>query len=348
MKPQPTSDAARVTETFLALARGEHDKAKRESGVGPTRNDVRLLRGFREDCEALPSGSLQMEKHVGYRVCGIAGTEPGELLAVYNEIKQHAGTWPAHEQACRDRVDQLLFLARHMIDDIGEIEDALADGSMRDNLMLGVLERVHAQAVEETKHVEEAANAMLGFADHIQVTLSPKIEDKIKLSEATEHDTTNHMQRARLKRMLEGIKKLEKDYRRALGTDEGNTLGRRLARTIYGEAAVAAYDELFDAVYAYKKAILEVAIPFRVPKSLNNRRVQLANAEMAARSGAQGLQHMWVMWATTTAAIGEAVVAFETAKDNKGRAKALEPLAPLLEVWGRMDSLDDVVKDVHR
>ena len=43
------------------------------------------------------------------------------------------------------------------------------------------------------------------------------------------------------------IKKLEKDYRRTLGTDEGNTLGRRLTRTIYGEAAVTAYDELFDA-----------------------------------------------------------------------------------------------------
>ena len=77
-------------------------------------------------------------------------------------------------------------------------------------------------------------------------------------------------------------------------------------------------------------------------------KIASANAEMAARSGAQGLQHMWVMWATTTAAIGEAVAAFEAAKDNKGRAKALEPLGPLLEVWGRMDTLNRLMFQQRR
>ena len=151
MQPLPPADATRVTSTFIALTTGTHDKATRDAGFGPTRHDLRLLRGFREDCEALPSGALAIEKHLGYRVCGIAGTEPIEMLALYNQIRSHAGTWPAHETACRNRGEQLLFLARHMLDDLGDVSDGLEEGGMRDDVMNDVIRRVVERAEEETQ-----------------------------------------------------------------------------------------------------------------------------------------------------------------------------------------------------
>lgn len=347
MQPLPPADAPRVTSTFIALTTGTHDKATREAGFGPTRHDLRLLRGFREDCEALPSGALAIEKHLGYRVCGIAGTEPIEMLALYNQIRSHAGTWPAHETACRNRGEQLLFLARHMLDDLGDVADGLDEGGMRDDVMNDVIRRVVERAEEESQHVKEAAAGLLGFSKHIEETLAPHIEEKISISEGTEHDTTNYMQRARLKRMLEDIRKAERAYRRTMDTDEGNILGRRLARTLYGEEACQAHDAVFDALFAYQKAEREVAVPFKVPKSLANRRVQLGYAMLASRSGGQALQHLGLMWETTTNALREAHTAFVAAKDDAGRKAVLATLQPLLEVWGTMGSLGDVLDELN-
>ncbi|MCO4773144.1 MAG: hypothetical protein KDA24_24125 [Deltaproteobacteria bacterium] len=348
MKTHPPEDAPRLTEAFIALATGTNEKAKREASFGPTRHDVRLLRGFVEDAQGLPAGSRAMEKHLGYRICMINGTEPPEMMSVYSDVRSHAGTWAAHEQAIQDRGERMLFLARHMIDDVGDVEDGLDDGSMRVELMSELLHGVHSRAVDETKQVQATAKALLEFSSHIRDVLNVKIEDKTKLSEATEHDTDNHMQRARLKRQLVTIKKAEKNYARVLDTDEGNILGRRLARTVFAEDAVSAYDAVHDACYALKKSAGEVAIMFRVPKSLANRRVQLGYAMLGSHSASQGLRHLGVLWETCAAALGAAAEAFDAAKDTAGRKAAVTALQPLMDAWAKLPVLTETIDDIFR
>ncbi len=346
MMTHPPADAPRLLQAFLAVATGANDKAPREPGIGPTRHDVRQLRAFHEDCLALPTGALQMEKHVGYRVCMIAGTEPVELLSLYNEIRSHAGTWPAHEARLAERGDRMFFLQQHMLDDIGDVEDSLEDGSLKEHHQVEILRGVRDRAIEEAQAVADTAKAMREFSDHAREVLGVKIEEKIAISEGTEHDTTNHMQRAKLKRLLESIRVAERNYLRTMDADEGNLFGRRLARTVYGPDAVAAHDACFDALYAYKKGLGEVHMEFRVPKSLGLRRVWLGYAALAARSGSQALEHFAGVWACTAAALSEAVEAWEAAKDAKARKAVVESLAPLMKAWEGLSVLREVHDDV--
>ena len=229
---------------------------------------------------------------------------------------------------------------------IGEIEDAFEDGSLEERHQRDILESVRDRALEEAKATSDTARAMREFSDHARDVLAARIEDKIKISEGTEHDTTNHMRRAKLKRLLEAIKVAERAYLRTMDADEGNLFGRRLARTVYGPDAVAAHDACFDALYAYKKGLGEVHMEFRVPKSLGLRRVWLGYAALAARSGSQALEHYAGVWACTAAALSEAVTAWDAAKSKKDRQAAVAALAPLMEAWETVATIQEIQDEV--
>jgi len=349
LKTHPAADVVRVTEAFIAAADGSHDKTEREPGLALTRYDRRMLGVFVEDAHSLPTGALTIEKHVGYRFCGFAGAEPPEILAFFAEIKSHAGTWPSHEQRVKDRCEGLIFESRRLVDDLGEVIDGIKAGdaaksATRDRL-LRLLQGVQARAAEERDLTDRAAANLLDFATVIHDSLAPRMVDKLVLIADTAFNTDVFMLRAKMRRLLKEITDKERAYTRAAKADEFNLLGRRIERSLYSEKTVAAHTALEEVIHEYKKVIGQVAIPFRLQKSLGMRRVALANAELASRSGAQGLRHLATLWATTAAALDEYVSAFEAAKRPAELKAVRKQLKALVGAWKKIEELEAVNED---
>ncbi len=342
MKTHPATDVAKVTAAFLSVASGENEKSKREAGIAQTRQDIRLSRAFAEDGASLPTGALTMESHLDYRFCNIPGTEPPEVLTLYNEIRAHAGTWPSHEQSSKDRCDAMLFVARNLVDDCGEVLDSLEEGvphEAKRGQLRALLEGAHERAGVEAKLAQDTSRALFEFRENIIGNLAPRIEDKFVIMKDGPHDTEVFGQRAKLRRQVKDINDKERAFVRAHDADGFNLMGRRLERTIYGSAAIAANDELETAIYEYKKTIGQVAIPHRLLKSLGLRRAAMANAALAARSGGQALQHLATTWATTAAALEEILTEYDAAKTKAHFAAVAAKLSPLVENWDKAEGL---------
>lgn len=344
MKTHPAADAVRITEAFVALASGEHERGKRDPGLGVTRHDRRLLRQFAEDGRELPTGALVMEKHLGYRFCNIPGTEVNEVLSLYNEIRGHGGTWGFHEDQLKDRGAGLVLEARRLVDDLGEASDALSSGDFEKRRVRALIEGVRDRMARERDAAHKAASGLREFATAIHENLAPKTISKLHIVAETRHNSEAFGLRAKLKRLLAEIADEERAYARVLDGDEFNVLGRRVERTLYGAAAVEAHEKLFDLIYEYKKVIGQVAIQHRLLKSLGLRRVHMANAALAARSGSQGLDHLATVLATTVAALDAILETFDAAKKKalKGLVKELEEL---ITVWGTVEGLAAVNAD---
>jgi hypothetical protein len=349
LKTHPAADVVRVTEAFIAAADGSHDKSKREPGVALTRYDRRMLNTFVEDGHGLPTGALTIEKHVGYRFCGFAGAEPPEILAFYAEIKGHAGTWSSHEQRVKDRCEGLIFHARRMGDDVGEVIDGIEAGDAAKepgrSRLERLLEGVHSRAETERDLADQAATALRGFATDIHDSLAARVVEKLELISDTAFNTDNFMLRAKMRRLLKEIGEHERAYARLVDADEWNLLGRRFERSLYSATTVEAHEALEAIIYEYKTVVGQVAIPHRLQKSLGMRRVTLGNAALSARSAAQGLGHLATVWATIAGALGEQLAAFQAGKD----AKALKPVGDQLEVlvglWKKLETLAAVNDD---
>lgn len=342
MKTHPPADAAKVTEAFVAVASGAHEKSKREPGIAQTRQDIRLSRAFADDGASLPTGSLTIESHLDYRFCNIPGTEPPEILSFYNEIRAHAGTWPSHEQSSKDRCEAMLFVARNLVDDCGEVLDTLEDGvpnEVKRGQLRALLDNTHERAGNEAKLAQDTSRALFEFRENIIGNLAPRIEDKFVIMKDGDHDTAVFGQRAKLRRQVKDINDKERAFVRAHDVDGFNLLGRRLDRTIYGQATITANDELEAAIHEYKKTIAQVAIPHRLLKSLGLRRAAMANAALATRSGGQALQHLATTWSTTAGALQEILTQYDAAKTKDDFAAVVAKLAPLVDVWSTAETL---------
>ena len=345
MKTHPAADAVRVTEAFVAAAAGTHERSKRDPGVAVTRHDRRMLRVFEEDSHDLPTGSLTMEAHLGYRFCNIPGTEVPEILGTYNEIRAHAGTWGFHEQQCKDRCAGLILEGRKFVDDAGEALDGFEAGEENQARLLSLLEGVRVRMARERDASVQAHEGLKGFAAHIHETLAPEVVGRLDVVSGTRHDATAFGLRAKGRRLLGDIVDKEKAYARLVDGDEWNLLGRRFERTLYAQATVDAHEALWSTIYEYKQVIGQVAIPHRTLKSLGLRRVHLANAALAARSAAQGLGHLATLWATTHGAVEELIAELEAAKDAAATKAACAKLNALVTAWESVESLAEVNED---
>jgi|GEM_PF-5446958 len=349
MHTHPASDAPRVTAAFVTLATGTHPSGKRESGVTLTRHEVRQLRQFAEDGHGLPAGALAMEAHLGYRFCNIPGTEPPEVLALYTEIRSHAGTVPFHEQQLKERCEGLIFEARRLTDDAGDLLDAIAAGpvSKADQLTFSrVLHGTQERAALQATKAGEAAKGLIVFAEVCTGSLGGRVNDKLDGLAGTPHDSDVFGQRAKLRRLNSAIEDTRRAYVRALGADEFNILGRRLDRTVYGQTAVEAQEAAEAVVYEYKKLVSQVAIPHRLLKSLGHRRAALSQAALTARAGAHGASHLASVWSTTSAALTEIVTSLDAAKTPADMQALAETLKPLVDAWTKVAALEEVNDDV--
>ena len=346
MKTHPSEDVIAVIEAFLSVADGTHPATKREAGVALTKHNRRFLREFVEDGHALPTGALTIEKHLGYRFCGLAGAEPPEILALYAEIKGHAGTWTSHEQRVIDRSDGLVFAAQRMVDDWLEVIDGIAAGEAikipgRDRL-LRLLRGSAARAAEERTLSVKAATGLRGFATDIHDSFAARITEKLLLIADTEFNTDNFMVRGQMRRLLKEIGEAERTYARLADADEWNLLGRRFERSLYSAPTVEANEALEALIYEYKKVVGQVAIVHRLQKSLCMRRVTLANAALSARSGAQALQHLATVWASVAAALEELVVAYEAAEEPAPLAAVAARLGAFVDAFKKIEALASV------
>ena len=349
MKTHRTEDVIRAIEAFIAVADGTHPKTKRAPGVALTRYDRHVLQLFVEDGHSLPTGALTIEKHVGYRFCGFAGAEPPEILAFYAEIKGHAGTWGSHEQRVRDRCEGLVFAARRLGDDLGEVIDGVEAGGAvkspsRDRLRR-LLASVAEKAAKERDLTVQTAAGLRAFATDIHESLAARAVEKIVLISDTAFNTDNFMIRAQMKRLLKEIGELERALGRLADGDEWNLLGRRFERSVYSAPTVEAHEALEAVIHEYKKVIGQIAIVHRLQKSLGMRRVALANAALAARSGAQGLGHLATVWATSAAALEGYVAAFDAAEDATALKAVTDQLEALVQVWKKVEGLAEVNDD---
>ncbi len=346
MKTHPSEDVIAVIEAFISVADGTHPATKREPGVALTQWNRRFLNEFVEDGHNLPTGSLTIEKHVGYRFCGFAGAEPPEILALYAELKGHAGTWSSHEQRVVDRCDGLVFAARRMGDDLGEVIDGIGAGNAakspgRDRL-LRLLSGAAATAAEERDLCVQAGNGLRGFATDIHDSFAARVTEKIVLISDTAFNTDNFMLRAQMRRLLKEIGEAERTYARLADTDEWNLLGRRFERSLYSAPTVEAHEALEAVIYEYKKVVGQVAIVHRLQKSLGMRRVTLANAALSARSGAQGLGHLATVWASIAAAMDQLVTAYEAAKDPAALGVVATKLGTFVDAFKKIEALASV------
>ena len=344
MKTHPAADAVTAIEAFVAVASGSHERGKREPGVAITRHDRRVLLAFAADGHDLPTGSLTMETHLGYRFCNIPGTEVAEVLQLYNEIRNHAGTWGFHEQQIRDRCLGLVLEARRFVDDAGEALEGIAAGGDLDR-SLELLQRARGRMDQEREQTVLAAKGLQGFADHIHTSLVPRLITKLDIVAETRHNTDVFGARAKLRRQLAKIDTEQRAYDRVAGGDEWNLLGRRIERTLYGSAMVEAHGAIETAMHAYKKEIGLVPIVHRLLKSLARRRVFLGHAALAALSGGRGLGHLCTVWMTTVSALDESIAAIRAGKDAAARKAPVQLIEGLRGAWTKVEGLADVNAD---
>lgn len=89
--------AEAVGARFMIAASGSHSEVIRSPGLLVTNHDVRRIKEYVEKGLELPAELAQVEQLLGYKEIDVPGLGPREMQVLYQDIKNHAGTWATIE-----------------------------------------------------------------------------------------------------------------------------------------------------------------------------------------------------------------------------------------------------------
>ncbi len=336
---------------YFDVTLNDQDNGGRQPGLILTKEDILTLKRYERNSLYLPTTLSQVENRLGFKVSGINGVEPIDLLTTYQRIYNHAKTWSGIENQIKltgaavdafadsfTKTGETLLSIIDKMDIIDQIDTAISD------LTIEGIANINAAPLSDKDKIitqnlsdflkETAANIDLhqtasgeltekltAFSDTISHQLIPDVNEKVELSSRSNLEAKIAELEKEISQLTIDIDQKQKEYSQAKKNIAwggfGGAVGLAITGGIFGKQAEKARKEKNKLVTQKNAKVAELDVKRPLAAAIRSLQTQFEDMHIRLQDALDSSTHMRDLWAMLGLYVKNSAEALANIEDNK-------------------------------
>jgi len=362
-------DTGRVPAVVLKLLTGSQAEGGRAAGVFTADDLIKILLYVRF-ARQLPQNLDDFVKVLGSNSTGITGLEPSDIIALYQQVTDHANRWTPVENLVKEQSSDLTIVSEDIVNTGGKIievingMDVLAQMDTVQDTTATIpitsnkdqkIQTALPQVIDRLKQIclrqqEKSRNVLTAVRDYkteisggtlsnkTTVTgLEPAVADKKeKAKEADLGGRITELQNS-IDSLQTEIEQLIKDYDKFVGLAftgaAGGAIGLAITGGIFGAKAEEARKKKNDKIQERESKAAELQRDQLVQGILNKFATSFTDLGMRLLDAEQALMHLDFLWTDIVARIDQSVDKWNLVKNSDMLLTFVTDLKAIVNPW---------------
>jgi len=329
----------------------DQDNGGRQPGLILTKEDILALKRYERNSLNLPTSLPQVENRLGFKVSGIKGVEPGDLLKTYKSIYNHATLWSgiennikltgvavdlfaAHFTQTGDKIlstidrmdifDQLVTAISDVtIVDIANINAApLSNKDKQITQKLSEFLNEIAKTIDSHKTAShELTQKLIKFSDTISQQLIPDVNEKVLLISGSRLEARIAELEKDIAQLTIDIDQKQKEYSQAKKNIAwggfGGAIGVAITGGIFGSQAENARKAKNKLVAQKNSKVAELDGKRPLAAAIHSLQLQFEDMHIRLQDALESSTNMKDLWAMLALYIKDSAEALADIDNNK-------------------------------
>lgn len=336
---------------YFDVTLNDQDNGGRQPGLILTKEDILTLKRYERNSLYLPTTLSQVENRLGFKVSGINGVEPIDLLTTYQRIYNHAKTWSGIENQIKltgaavdafadsfTTTGETLLSVIDKMDIIDQIDTAISDLTIEGiaNINAAPLSDKDKKTTQKLSDFlkETAANIdrhqtasreltekLTAFSDTISHQLLPDVNEKVELSSRSNLEAKIAELEKEISQLTIDIDQKQKEYSQAKKNIAwggfGGPIGVAITGGIFGSQAEKARKEKNKLVAQKNAKVAELDVKRPLAAAIRSLQTQFEDMHIRLQDALDSSTHMRDLWAMLGLYVKNSAEALANIEDNK-------------------------------